>query len=101
MGVLGTGVYAGDFAMDLRSSIGAVVRLPYEPDRLVEVLCETEPAAAGNPQDCDHTVFWLVVADQFARRGIVSAKARETGLRIIESGSDLAMQPVSGWIRWD
>ena len=36
MGVFGTGLYSGDFAMDLRSAIKAVSRLPFEPGRLVE-----------------------------------------------------------------
>jgi len=32
-----------------------------------------------------------VAADQFAKRGIVSDRARETALKIIDTGSDLAM----------
>jgi hypothetical protein len=65
MGTWGAGLYSGDLAMDLRSTIGAVTRLPFEGDRLVEILCEAEPGAANNPEDEEHTVFWLVVADQF------------------------------------
>ncbi len=91
MGVWGAGLYSGDFAMDLRGTIGAVTRLPFESDRLVEILCETEPSAATNPDDEDHSRFWLVVADQFAKRGIVSDRARDMALKIIDSGSDLAM----------
>ena len=91
MGVWSTGLYSGDFALDLRSAIRAVARLPYDGDRLVGILCETEPAASGNPQDEDHTTFWLVAADQFAKRGIVSERARESALRIIDTGSDGAM----------
>ena len=77
--------------MDLRGTIGAVVRLPFESDRLVEILCETEPSAATNPEDEDYSTFWLVVADQFAKRGIVSDRARDIALQIIDSGSDLAI----------
>jgi hypothetical protein len=91
MGVWSTGLYSGDFALDLRSTIRAVARLPYDGDKLVEILCETEPAASGDPQDEDHTTFWLVAADQFAKRGIVSLRARESALRIIDTGSDGAM----------
>jgi hypothetical protein len=91
MGVWATGLYAGDFALDLRSTIGAVAKLPFDSDRLLEILCESEPAAAGRDDDADHTTFWLVVADQFAKRGIESKRARETALEIIEGGSDLAM----------
>jgi hypothetical protein len=91
MGVWSTGLYAGDFALDLRSTIRAVARLPYDGDKLVEILCHTEPGAANSPDDEDHTTFWLVTVDQFAKRGIVSDRAREVAQRIIASGSDLAM----------
>src|SRR5579863_3605240 len=91
MGVWATGLYAGDFALDLRSTIGAVAKLPFDSDRLLEILCESEPAAAGREDDPDYTTFWLVVADQFAKRGIESKRAGETALEIIDSNRDLAM----------
>lgn len=96
MGVWGTSLYSGDFATDLRSTIAALSRLPFDPDRLIEILRETEPAAADDPRDEDHTTFWLVVADQFAKRGFASALARETALRIIDSGQDDAMHRARG-----
>src|SRR6185295_17387196 len=89
MGVWGTALYSGDFAMDLRATISAVARLPFDPDRLVEILCETESSAANNPSDEEHTTFWLVVADQFAKRGIVSNLAHEKALDIISANADL------------
>src|SRR5205814_6183713 len=88
MGAWGTGLYSGDFAMDLRGTIRAVARLPFSADRLVDVLCDAEPGAARSSVDYDHTVFWLVVADQFAKRGIDSPRARETALSIIDEGRD-------------
>jgi hypothetical protein len=91
MGVWATGLYAGDFALDLRSTIGAVAKLPFESDRLLEILCESEPAAADRPGVPDHSTFWLVVADQFAKRGIENKRVRETALEIIDTDSDLAM----------
>src|SRR6476619_2691835 len=91
MGVWGTSLYSGDFALDLRSTIGAVARLPFAADRLVEILCETEPAAANNPLDEEHSTFWLIVADQFARRGIVSERARAKALAMIDADVDIAM----------
>jgi hypothetical protein len=91
MGVWGTGLYSGDFAMDLRSTIGAVVRLPFDPDRLVDILCETETAAANDPNDEEHTTFWLILADQFAKRGIPSDRIREKALEIIDAADDIAM----------
>ena len=91
MGSWGTGLYSGDFAMDLRSAVAAVARLPFEGDRLLELLCRTEASAASNPDDSDHTTFWLVVADQFARRGIECREARDKALAIIVADADLAV----------
>jgi len=91
MGVWGTGLYSGDFAMDLRSTVGAVVRLPFDAERLVDILCETEPTAANNPNDEEHTTFWLILADQFAKRGIASDRVREKALSIIDGAEDVAM----------
>jgi hypothetical protein len=91
MGVWGAGLYSGDFAMDLRSTIGAIARLPFDGDRLIDILCESEPAAANNSDDEDHTIFWLVIADQFAKRAIVCDRVREKALRIIDAGSDIAI----------
>jgi len=90
MGVWGAGLYSGDFAQDLRSTIRAISRLPYDGDKLIEIVCQTEPAAANSPDDEDHSIFWLVAADQFVKRGIASDRARETALKIIEEGSDIA-----------
>src|SRR5579864_3898323 len=91
MGVWGVGLYSGDFAQDLRSTIRAVARLPFDNDKLADILCETEPTAADNPADEDHTTFWLVVADQFSKRGIACDRVREKALAIIDSGSDLVI----------
>src|SRR5689334_3726173 len=96
MGEWGAGLYSGDFAADLRSAVSAVARLPLEPDELVRALIDTEPAAANHAGDPDHTTFWLILADQFARRGIVSKPAHERALAILESGADLAMRQKLG-----
>src|SRR5215467_2913595 len=90
MGVFGTGLYSGDFALDLRSTVGAVLRLPFDPDKLVDVLSGTEPSAANNLSDEDHTTFWLVVADQFVKRGIACNRVRTKALAIIDTGADIA-----------
>ena len=89
MGVWGVALYSGDFAADLRSTIGAVSRLPFTIGRLVDIVCETEPAAANNLDDSDYTTFWLILADQFAKRGLQSDRVRDTALRIIDEGRDL------------
>ena len=94
MGAWGSGLYSSDFALDVRGAVKAVARLPFPPDRLLEYLCAAQPAAANDPKDADHTVFWLTVADQFAKRGIDCADAR--ALAIITDGSDLEMMAALG-----
>jgi hypothetical protein len=96
MGEWGTGLYSGDFAMDLRSTIGAVVRLPFGEDRLIEILCEAEPEAANNPADSDHSTFWLVLADQFAKRAIMTPRLRQKALAIIDNSSDATSRQALG-----
>ena len=96
MGAWGTGLYSGDFAMDLRSTIRAVARLPFPADRLIDVLCNTEPGAARAADDPDHTVFWLVAADQFWKRGIGCPRLRDTALSIIDEGRDRATMAALG-----
>jgi len=90
MGAWGTELYASDFGQDMRDSVKAVARLPFEPARLLDYLCATEPRAANDSQDPDHAVFWLTVADQFNKRGIDCTDARDRALAIIAKGSDLA-----------
>jgi len=91
MGVWGSGLYSGDFGADLRAAVTAVARLPFEGDHLLEILMGIEPDAATNPKDEDHTTFWLVVADQFAKRGVVCDQVRRTALKIIDDGQDVEM----------
>jgi hypothetical protein len=90
MGIFGPSLYSGDFAMDLRTSISAVVRLPFEPEELVQILGRSNPSASEDQTNEEHTTFWLVVADQFAKRGIFSDRVREKALAIIDSGEDIA-----------
>lgn len=96
MGTWGVGLYSSDFALDLRSSVRAVARLPFDPDRLLDTISRAEPAAAGNAEDSDHTVFWLTVADQFAKLGIDCPTARDRALTIISAGADLAAMAALG-----
>ncbi len=91
MGAWGIGLYASDFAADLRAAVRAAARLPLDEDKLVEAICAAEEAAAKNPADEDHTVFWLVLADQFEKRGIFSARVRDTARAIIDGGKDAEM----------
>src|SRR5262249_12252593 len=55
-----------------------------------------EHEAADDPNDEDHTTFWLVLADQFEKRGIAHTPTREKAIAIIDRGDDLAMMEKLG-----
>lgn len=101
MGTWGTGLYSGDFAADLRSTIAAVIRLPFETNRLVEILCETEIEIANDPEAPEHSIFWLVLADQFAKRNMASDRVRETALNLIDTGRDISIHENLGMMSSD
>ena len=90
MGAWGVGLYSDDYAMDLRSTVGAVSRLPFGPTELLGILRQSEGKVADDPADSDHTVFWLVVADQFHKRGLDCPEAQERALAIVACDDDLA-----------
>jgi hypothetical protein len=89
VGASGPGLYSNDYAADLKATISAVARLPHDAAHLLELLVSIEEPARL-PNDEDYTTFWLVVADQFHKRGIPSdAQARARA--VIADGSDVAM----------
>jgi len=96
MGAWGTSLYSNDFAADLRSLISAVARLPYDGDRLAEIICSTERSASEDPSDEYHTIFWLVLAGQFEKKGIASARVCAKAISIIYSESDTAVMASLG-----
>jgi hypothetical protein len=96
MGAWGIGLYSGDFARDLKATISAVCRLPLDEGPLVDAICQSELTAATKPADEDHTIFWLVLADQFERRLIFSKRVHETALAIIDGGKDAATMQALG-----
>ena len=87
MGAWGPGLYSDDFALDLRTTVAAVCRLPIDGAEIVRLLCDLEPTTV---EDEDYTTFWLVVADQLQRRGIDS-EAQARAIAIIDDGSNLAI----------
>lgn len=90
-GCWGTGLYSNDTAADLRPVIGAIVKLPLDEDKLVETIKGAFPQAANDPDDEDYATFWLVLADQFHKKGIASPQVFDQALEIIDNGSDLRM----------
>jgi hypothetical protein len=69
--------------LDLRSTTKAVTRLPFDGDELPDTLRALEPTAANNPIHEEHASFWLVVAHQFAKMGIVFELVLRKALRAI------------------
>jgi len=62
-----------------------------DEEGLVKAICDAEKSAAEDRADEDHTVFWLVLADQSEKRGIFSTRVRDMALAIIDDGKDAAM----------
>lgn len=87
MGTWGAGLYEDDFASDLRNVIALVSKIPADGARLAEILLDLHGGAPGSE---DESVFWLVAADQFERRGIDCPRVSAAALSVIESGADLA-----------
>ena len=96
MGTWGIGLYSSDTAADMRATIKSVLRLPFDENRIVNILCDGERKAADDRNDADHTTFWLVLADQFEKRGIAHAPTREKAIAIIDRGDDLDMMEKRG-----
>ena len=89
MGTWGSGLYSNDIARDLKATIAAVVKLPLKTDELVDIVVSSFPEAANDEHDEDHTTFWLVLADQFHRKGIECADLFDRAIDIVDSGKDL------------
>src|SRR5262249_4113495 len=96
MGVWGTGLYSSDMATDMRATIKSVLRLPFDEDRIVDIMRDCENRAANDPGDEDYTTFWLVLADQFEKRGVAHAQTRNKAMTIIDQGDDLTMMEKRG-----
>jgi hypothetical protein len=96
MGVWGTGLYSSDMAADLRATIKTVLRLPFDEDRVVDILRECQPHAANDANNEDYTTFWLVLADQFEKRGVAHPATSEKAITIIDRGDDRMMMEKLG-----
>lgn len=87
MGAWGGGIYASDFAVDLRGTIKGVLRAPLSDDELVAEIWNAHGAGASDIEALD---YWLVLADQFERRGVPHKEVFERARAIIAGGEDLA-----------
>src|SRR5947209_19396078 len=96
VGAWGAGLYSSDMAADMRAVIKSALRLPFDEDRIVDILSDCERHAATDPNNEDHTTFWLVLADQFEKRSVAHAPTREKAIGIIDRGDDIMMMEKLG-----
>lgn len=87
MGTWGASIYDDDEACDLRDTVSLICKVPVKGNQLLELLKET--CGDCDPMDEEGGLFWLVVAEQFERRGIECREAASKALSIIESDLDL------------
>jgi hypothetical protein len=90
LGAWGTGLYSSDFALDLRPTIAAIARLPFDAHAILEILRKTEQQAADKPRNEEHTTFWLVIADQFQKKGLECKEVTRKAISLVDSGADEA-----------
>jgi len=87
MGTWSASLYGDDEACDLRDTIALVAKLPRSGDALLALLREREEDSVEGDVP---PAWWVVVADQFERRGIACPEAFQRALQVIEGGEDLA-----------
>ena len=88
MGTWGVGLYSNDLAADLRDEFNAVVRAPWDGDKLLVWALSNYPSAA-DPSDDEYSDLRLVLAHLFWSYGIDHQPTFETARRIIADGIDL------------
>jgi hypothetical protein len=87
MGTWGGGLYDDDSAADLKAAVSVLSKLPgADGGRLLELLLEDRSPGP----DEEGGLFWLVVADQFEKKGIAEPESRRKALAVIDDGSHLA-----------
>ncbi|WP_442510526.1 hypothetical protein SH528x_002151 [Novipirellula sp. SH528] len=88
MGTWGSGLYACDIAKDLKSTVAAISRLPFDEQRILAILKDAYPEASAQRENEDFTVFWLVLADQFHKKGIDAPSVFRQAIEIIDFKQD-------------
>lgn len=88
MGTWGVDLYQDDEAADIRDSVKSVLKIPVKGDRLLEILIEIH--GSQDIKEDESQTFWLVVADQFEKNGILCNQVFNNALHIIESGENIA-----------
>jgi len=88
MGAWGGGLYDSDFALDLRKTIKGVLRAPLSEDEILAALWASHGEGAVEADALD---YWLVLANEFERRGIRRQDVFERAIAIIVAGEDVAL----------
>lgn len=88
MGTYGAALYSDDDAADLRSAISVLARLPLSGEQIVEVLCREYDGTFDLDEE-GGPASWLVLADQFGKKGIDCPRVFETALVVVDNGLDI------------
>lgn len=91
MGTWNAGLYDSDSAADLKNTLALLCKVPANGERLLDLL--TELLGVSETTDAQ---YWLVVADQFEKRGLHSARVQAHALALIDDGIALAQARDSG-----
>lgn len=73
----------------MRPAIAKLARLPFDETKLLNCIVALGPDVSINPEHEDYTTFWLVIADQLAKKSIFNSRAMEIASGIVDSGKDL------------
>lgn len=69
MGAWGGGLYSNDTALDLRTQVSLLSKIPKSGDEILDILVRSNEWIY-NETGKETDIFWYVVADQFEKRGI-------------------------------
>lgn len=89
MGAWGGGLYSDDDALEIKDTISVMSKMPVDGERLLDLVLKNYDGATELEEEGGPT-FWLVVADQFEKRGLFSKEALSNAMLAIEGGYDIA-----------
>lgn len=87
MGTWGAGLYENDIAADLKCAISLVAKVPVGGAKLLHILREMKDVRGLD--SIEDQTFWLVLADQFEKRGIACPEVTANALSLIADGKNL------------